>query len=183
MFRANHPFAELSAHVSMIYAHGPILPQNSKVRYRTLEGLEGLEAFLFARFGSQAAGSGATQIRVAESQRPSRAKPSQTRRHAQQGNRASAIESSTRRTPYSRDNHQRTVPRRFFSQQFVGLVSSGDYHLRGQRLPLYTSLRSTLHPSQPAAVMDSAIHKPSRWDRQAESDETPSRQISVVPPL
>ncbi len=32
------------------------------------------------------------------------------------------------------------------------MVSSGDYHVRGQRFPLYTSLRSTLHHVRTASV-------------------------------
>ena len=47
---ARHHFAGFPAHVSMIHAHTPILPLCLQTSKCTLEGLEGLEAFLF---GSQ----------------------------------------------------------------------------------------------------------------------------------
>jgi hypothetical protein len=43
---ANHHFDGSDTHVSMIHAHTPILSHSEKYRMRTLEGLEGLEAFL-----------------------------------------------------------------------------------------------------------------------------------------
>ena len=42
---ANHHLAGLPAHVSMIHAHAPILPPCFQTSKRTLEALEGLEAF------------------------------------------------------------------------------------------------------------------------------------------
>jgi len=41
-----NPVSAIIPHVSMIHAHPSILSQSQKYRYCTLEGLEGLEAFL-----------------------------------------------------------------------------------------------------------------------------------------